>query len=76
MYFKLFCNWTFIKAGVVYRFEYKPKKVKVEHDKKAKKRKHEYEDDEEEEVYQFNEPCWVALTKPHIKSCTLCLLGY
>ena len=35
---------------LVYRFEYKPKKVKTEHDKKAKKRKHEYEEDEEDEV--------------------------
>lgn len=37
--------------SAVYRFEYKPKKVKTEHDKKAKKRKHEYEEDEEDEVY-------------------------
>lgn len=37
----------------VYRFDYKPKKVKVEFDKKAKKRKYEYGDDEDEEVRSF-----------------------
>lgn len=46
------CNLSFRSCGmkIVYRFEHKPKKVKVEHDKKAKKRKLEYEDDEQEEV--------------------------
>lgn len=39
--------------SAVYRFEYKPKKVKTEHDKKAKKRKHEYEEDEDEDEVYF-----------------------
>ena len=43
--------WDNIINTFVYRFVYKPKKVKTEHDKKAKKRKHEYEDDEEDEVH-------------------------
>lgn len=35
---------------ILFRFEYKPQKIKTENGKKAKKRKQEYEDEEEEEV--------------------------